>query len=152
MSCSCKKPLLIKYKKVNPRAMPPLRATEHAAAFDLTAISGEIIDGDFVYHTGLAFEIPPGYYGKLCARSSIRHKDLVLGNGVGVIDADYRGEVTATFRAVKRQGAEGDIRIYQPGDRVAQLIILELPEIVMEEATELTPTIRGEGGYGSTGR
>lgn len=153
MSCNCNQKIQVKYKKLVPEAFTPYRATDHAAGFDLTAIQSERSNGKVVYRTGLAFEIPPGYYGQFCPRSSIRDKFLMLTNGVGVIDADYRGEVTATFRLLEGCGSffETTDQIYQPGERIGQLIILPLPEVDLMEAHELTPTERGEGGHGSTG-
>lgn len=76
MSCNCNQKIQVKYKKLVPEAFTPYRATDHAAGFDLTAIQSERSNGKVVYRTGLAFEIPPGYYGQFCPRSSIRDKFL----------------------------------------------------------------------------
>ena len=91
-------------------------------------------------------EIPYGYVGLIFPRSSIRNKDLQLSNSVGVIDAGYRGELMVTF--VKTNSRE---KIYNVGDRGAQILILPYPQILMVEKEELSTSLRGFGGYGSTG-
>lgn len=156
----------VKIKKLSPEAVMPTKAHTTDAAFDLTAIKREYDEfGNVVYHFGLALEIPEGYVGLIFPRSSICQKDLALSNAVGVVDAGYRGEVTAKFKlSLKASGASPYIcdraiiagmslsKIYGIGERVAQLIILPIPEIKLIEATELSTTERGEGGYGSTGK
>lgn len=142
----------IKFKKLDPRAVAPVRAHNTDAGFDLVATDvtteinecGQLI---LVYHTGLAVEIPEGYYGMLVSRSSISKKSLILTNGIGIIDAGYRNELMAKFRATT------DVvpAVYKPGERFAQLLILPLPEVAFTEASELSISDRGEGGYGSTG-
>lgn len=157
----------VKVKKLSENAVLPKKAHKTDAGFDLVATSREIDgDGNIVYGTGLAFEIPEGYVGYIFPRSSISKNDVILTNAVGVIDCGYRGEVMAKFKMaiealqVIREGdgeqylpitkfANG--RVYNVGERIAQLIIMPLPEIEMEEATELSESDRGEGGYGSTG-
>lgn len=101
----------------------------------------------FIYGTGLAFEIPLGHVGLIFPRSSIYKTGMTLSNCVGVIDSDYRGEVKFVFTA--RNSNEP---IYDIGDRVGQLVIMELPNITIIEETELNDTERGTGGFGSTGR
>ena len=141
--------MLIRYKKLRASASAPTQSTTGAAAFDLTA---DRIERDTKARTckvfsGVAVEIPRGYVGLLFPRSSICKTTCRLTNSVGVIDSDYRGEVTAVFDdALKPAGS------YQIGDRFAQLMIVALPYVQWEEADELTPTERGTGGYGSTRR
>lgn len=163
----------VKVKKLTENAVLPTKAHPTDAGFDLTATSRAIDEyGNVVYGTGLAFEIPDGYVGYIFPRSSISKKDVALTNAVGVIDAGYRGEVTFKFkiaiRACKIKESNGkysyvpnastpetNIPIhegYAVGDRIGQLIIMPLPEIELEEATELSATDRGTGGYGSTGK
>lgn len=140
----------VKIKKLTENAVVPTKAHPTDAGFDLTATSREI-DGDnnVVYGFGLAFEIPEGYVGLLFPRSSICKKDLILSNSVGVIDCHYRGEVSAKFKAAF---VEGTARMYHIGERCAQMIIMPIPRIEIEEAEELSETDRGDGGYGSTGK
>lgn len=158
----------VKIKRLNSKAVIPTKAHPTDAGFDLVATSREIDgDGNIVYGTGLAFEIPEGYVGYIFPRSSISKNDVILTNAVGVIDCGYRGEVTAKFKMaiealqVIREGygeqylpitkfANG--RVYNVGERIAQLIIMPLPEIELEEADELSASDRGTGGYGSTGK
>lgn len=142
----------IKFKKLDTRAVAPVRANNTDAGYDLVATDitteinecGELI---LVYHTGLALEIPEGYFALLVPRSSISKKSLMLTNHAGVIDAGYRGEVMAKFKATTNVVPA----VYKPGERFAQLLILPVPEVTFEEAFELSNSERGEGGYGSTG-
>ncbi len=147
----------VKVKKLVPEAVLPKRAHASDAGFDLVAVSRKVDeDGAIVYGTGLAFEIPEGYVGLVFPRSSVARKDLVLSNGVGVIDAGYRGEVMAKFKPSLRAleehlvGMRGE-KWYEFGDRIAQLIIMKLPEVELVESEELSESDRGKGGYGSTG-
>lgn len=143
------KKLIIPDAKVEPRE--PARATSGAAGFDMTAVSYEevkVVKGVPVahfyrYHTGIALELPPGWTALVFPRSSIVKTGAILGNSVGVIDSDYRGEITLCFKA--------EYPPYHPGERIGQLVIIPVPEIVLEEAVELSETERGAGGYGSTG-
>jgi len=137
----------IKFKKLSPMAFQPFRAHLDDAGFDLYAMSTEWDENDnLVCHTGLAFEIPVGYVGLLFPRSSCSATSLLMANCVGVIDAGYRGEVTAKFKALSQR------KVYRAGERCCQLIVLKLPEVKMVECKELGDTERGTGGYGSTGK
>lgn len=138
----------VRFKKIDPAASSPVRSTSGAAGYDLTATKIALEDGLLVAHTGLALELPAGYVGILFPRSSISKYTLQLSNAVGVLDADYRGEVLFKFRYVY----SGQSTVYKVGDRVGQLVVLKLPEVELTEVTELTSTSRGAGGYGSTGR
>ena len=109
-------------------------------------------DGNIVYGTGLAFEIPEGYVGLLFPRSSNAKKDLILSNSVGVIDSDYRGEVSFKFKPSYCFNKEDMDVVYDVGDKVGQMIIVPYPHIEWEQATELSETKRGKNGYGSTGK
>ena len=142
----------VRFRKLKPQAKIPMRGSEYAAGYDITAISREYdaLNDVYVYHTGLALEIPRGYAGLLFPRSSICRQTLMKTNGVGVIDADYRGEILMKFAERYVSGAI-ESRIYKPGDRIGQLVIVQAPEVFFVEADELTPTERGAGGYGSTG-
>ena len=157
----------VRFKKLNEKAVMPTKAHATDAGFDLTATSREVDEyGSVVYGTGIAVEIPEGYVGLVFPRSSICKKDLALSNAVGIIDAGYRGEIMAKFKMAIRAGmhkVEGvgehyfaktmypGNRVYEVGDRIAQLIILPYPEVEFVEADSLSGSERGEGGYGSTG-
>lgn len=137
----------IRIKKLVPEAVVPKKAHASDAGFDLVATSVGFERGVWVCHCGLAFEIPEGYVGLVFPRSSIAGKDMSLANAVGVIDSNYRGEVTCKFRLT---GSPMFPR-YEVGERFAQMIIMPYPEVQFVESEELSETDRGEGGYGSTG-
>ena len=139
----------VNIKKLNENAVIPKYAKNSDAGLDLTATS--IINQTYnqiTYGTGLAMEIPEGFVGLVFPRSSIRNTDLVLSNSVGVIDSGYRGEIQATFN--KKDLTVN--KIYEVGDRVAQIIIIPYPPIEFNEVTELSESQRGSGGFGSTGK
>lgn len=138
--------LQVRVKKTHPNAVIPEYALDGDACFDLTAVSKVVgDDGNIVYHTGLSFEIPKGYAGFVFPRSSIRCKGMFLRNAVGVIDSGYRGEVQVTM------GIYGDSPIYSGGDRVAQMLVLPIPQVELIETDSLGKSERGEGGHGSSG-
>lgn len=154
----------IRFKKLNDKAVMPTKAHPTDAGYDLVATSEKYEDnGVICYGTGIAVEIPEGYVGLIFPRSSNAKKDLLLTNSVGVIDSGYRGEIMAKFRPVpvpERYGNDcmsGFRNVYYAceyyvGDRIAQLIIMPIPEVEFEEADELSDSERGTGGYGSTGK
>jgi dUTP pyrophosphatase len=148
-----KEPIMnVKVKKVLENAVLPIRGSDGAAGFDLTAAT-EVFKPEktgpiFEYDTGLAFEIPKGYVGLVFPRSSVTTKTtLSLGNAVGVIDSDYRGTVKFQYRNNHIPGKK-----YNVGDRIGQIIILPIPTVNFEEVSELNDTKRGEQGFGSTGQ
>lgn len=126
----------IKFMKTHPNAVIPTRGSAGAAGFDLTAVSLKRAADLYIYDTGLALEIPTGYWGGIYARSSIFFSGLEKCGGVTVVDSDYRGSILVMFREVPGdQGARrralhplfpgktGLMHPYKPGDRIAQLII-----------------------------
>ena len=144
--------LKIKIKKLNDFAVVPVYATEGAAGMDMTAISKTYDDhGNIVYGTGIAMEIPEGYVGIVAPRSSNAKKGLVMGNSIGIIDSDYRGEITFKFKPLPKLFGE-QMEDYNVGDRIGQITFLAYPKIEFEEVKELSETPRGKGGYGSTGK
>ena len=142
----------IRVKRLREQAVLPKRGSLDAAGADLSAcLDAPLTIGPhetvFV-PTGLSVEIPRGYAGFVFARSSVASKrDLAPANKVGVIDADYRGELLVALHnhGVKPQTIE-------PQERIAQLVILPVFAADFVEADELSDTERGEGGFGSTGR
>lgn len=130
----------------------PYYATAGAAALDLHACidaPAEIpAGGEALIPTGIAVAIPAGYVGILAVRSSmgIRH-GVALSNGIGVIDSDYRGPLRVGLHNFREQSYT-----VEPGDRIAQLLVIPVlcPEV--EIVPELPETERGAGGFGSTGR
>lgn len=141
----------VKVKKLNENAVIPQYTTPGAACVDLVATSVTYDKyQNYVFGTGLAFEIPKGYVGRLYPRSSNSKTNLYLTNSVGNIDSDYRGEVMVKFKS--RDLEMFGYEYYKVGDRIAQLAIEEVPIVEFEEVEELSETQRGDGGYGSTGR
>jgi dUTP pyrophosphatase len=141
----------ISVKKLRPDARIPVYGSELAAGADLyAAISApiQIAPGEtcLIPH-GLALEIPEGYAGFIYARSGLSVKEgLAPANKVGVIDADYRGELcTALYNQ------SSCVRTVEPGERIAQLVIAPILHADFAEAEELSSTVRGAGGFGSTG-
>ena len=135
--------MVVKIKKLVPGAVMPKKAHSTDAGYDLVAVSCKMDeDGNAVYGTGLAFEIPEGYVGLVFPRSSIAEKDLLLSNCVGVIDSGYRGEVMAKFKTLDNNMHEYSPIAYRPGDRIAQLVIMKLPDVQLVEAEELSESER----------
>ena len=138
----------VKIKKLHKNAVIPKYAKSGDAGMDLTAV--DIIENttfQVTYDLGISVEIPEGFVGLVFPRSSIRNKELILSNSVGVIDSGYRGNIQATF--IKTNGL--DSNKYYVNERVAQLLIIPYPQIEFEEVEELSETERGAGGYGSSG-
>lgn len=172
----------VKVKRLSENAVIPTYGKPGDAGMDLKSISRNFDpDGNVVYGTGLAFEIPEGFVGLLFPRSSNSKKDLLLSNSVGVIDSGYRGEVFFKFKpsaffadegwaepgtigkttksfdftmlpmSFKLDNQEYGCSLYEVGDRVGQIIIMPYPQVTFEEVSELSTTERGEDGFGSTG-
>ena len=127
----------------------PVKGTSDAACFDLFARERKFYPEYIEYKLGVAFEIPKGYCGLVFPRSSITSKDLILKNSVGVIDSDFRGEISARFFTVNEHIATN---FYNIGDRVAQILFIPVIEAELIECSELSTTERGTNGYGSTGK
>ena len=142
----------VRIKKLNPNAVIPTYAKPGDAGMDLTAVDITVTPSYISYKTGLAFEIPDGFVGLLFPRSSNCKKQLLLTNSVGVLDSGYRGEVEFRYKlAGNGVLPEGDLDIYNVGDKIGQIIIMPYPQIEFEEVEELSETERGEGGFGSSG-
>lgn len=141
----------VKIKKLDERAVIPTYGTEFSAGADLYAV----LDDDLVINpgetvlvrTGIAMEIPNGYAGFIYARSGLaRKKGLAPANKVGVVDADYRGEIMVALH-----NHSDSPQVVEVGERIAQLVIAPFYKASFEVVDELNDTIRGEGGFGSTG-
>lgn len=141
----------VNIKKLNPEAVIPTYGSEFSAGADLYACVDEavsILPGETkLIKTGLSFEIPEGYAGLIYARSGLASKKgLAPANKVGVVDADYRGEVMVALH--NHSSVEATI---EPKERIAQLVIAPFLKAEFNEVVELTDTLRGSGGFGSTG-
>ena len=146
--------MLINIKKLIPEAKIPSYAHNGDAGMDVTATSVEYDSKNdcFMYHTGLAFEVPKGFVMLIFPRSSNRKTNYYLCNHVGVLDSTYRGELMLAFKCRDKEHCDKNIPPYQVGDRIGQIMILPYPEITYNEVEELSETDRGEGGFGSTGK
>ena len=138
-------------KKLDPEAVIPTYGSEYAAGADLYACIKEpvtIAPGETtLIKTGLAMELPVGYAGLIYARSGLASKKgLAPANKVGVVDADYRGEVMVALHNHSNVDAT-----VEPKERIAQLVIAPYLTATFMETENLNDTVRGEGGFGSTG-
>ena len=142
----------LKIKLIRPEAQIPRHATDGAAGYDLAAAisapmvvsRGEIV----VIPTGVAIALEPGYVALVFGRSGLGFKHgIVPANAVGVIDSDYRGEISVALTCQLEVSYT-----VQPGERVAQLLVLPVTTPQLELCQELDQTVRGVGGFGSTGK
>lgn len=144
--------LKVKIKKLDLNAKIPEYAKNGDAGLDLVCISKSMIDTQITYGIGLAVEIPEGHCGLVLPRSSIHKYDLVLSNSCGLIDSGYRGEIKAIFNTTKGgQASAWHSKIYEIGDKVAQLVIIPYPKVKFEEVEELSDSERGLAGFGHSG-
>ena len=143
----------VKVKRLNDSAVLPKRATEGSAGADLYACINEpltIAPGELVkIPTGIAIELESNDLAAfLFARSGLGVKHgITLSNSVGVVDSDYRGEICVGLCNVSSEPYT-----IQPNERVAQMVIMPVACADFVEAEELSNTVRGEGGFGSTGK
>lgn len=142
----------INLKKLTKTAIIPTRGSSQAAGYDLYADIDEPVTIEphmtEMIHTGIAIEIPDGYFGAIFARSGLAAKQgLRLANCTGVCDSDYRGEYMVALH-----NDSIITRTVNPGERIAQLIVMPYLHVEFNETDELTSTERGGGGFGSTGR
>lgn len=141
----------IKIKKLHPDAVIPKYATIGSACFDLCAfMPGKSVSffESFIFETALAFEIPRGYAMMIYSRSGHGfNNNIRLSNCVGVIDSDYVGQVKIKLTC---DDEYADF-IVRHGDRIAQAMIIPVPDVNFIEVNELTETERGTSGFGSTG-
>jgi dUTP pyrophosphatase len=145
--------VILKVKRLSHCKSLPQYATGGSAGLDLTAA----IDSPFRLDagkraripTGIVVQIPEGYEGQVRARSGLADRaGISLTNGIGTIDSDYRGEVIAL---VVNHGQ--DAYTFEPGERIAQLVLVPVPKVIVEEVDEVDEGgQRGAGGFGSTGR
>ena len=141
----------VRIKKLRDGAVIPTYGSEYSAGADLYACAGGEITVNphetVLVPTGLALELPVGYAGLIYARSGLATKrSLAPANKVGVVDCDYRGEVMV---ALHNHSAK--VQTVADGERIAQLIITPYVTAKFLEAEELSDTVRGAGGFGSTG-
>lgn len=140
----------VQVKRLRPDALVPTRAYAGDAGFDLSACERvELAPGQrSVVGTGIAVAIPRGHAGLVVPRSGLAARHGLGGvNSPGLIDEGYRGEVKAILQNTDRD----DVFVVEPGMRIAQLVIVELPRVDLIEVEELPESERGTGGLGSSG-
>jgi dUTP pyrophosphatase len=148
----------ISFKRLDPGAQMPTRMTSGAACFDLYCTETVVLKHYrpvTVVGTGIAVQIPEGYVGLVCSRSGLAAKDraFVL-NAPGVIDSDYRGELKVIMGCLPDDSAWPNMNplMYPAGSRIAQLMVVPLPQLRVVEVDEFTTTTdRDINGLGSTG-
>ena len=142
--------MIIRIKKLNENATVPTYGTEYSAGADLYNLNEAVTvpaHKTVLIHTGISAEIPEGYAGLIYARSGLASKrGLAPANKVGVVDADYRGEIMVALHNHSDIDATVDA-----GERVAQLVVTPFLKVEYQLADELSDTVRGAGGFGSTG-
>ena len=141
---------ILNIKKLNSKAIIPTYGTLDSAGADIYALLDDEInikpDETVVIPTGLAMAIPKGYVGLIYARSSLgTKKGLAPANKVGVIDADYRGEIKVVL-----YNQSNKVQTIAPNERIAQIVITPFLQANFNEVEELDETERGQGGFGST--
>lgn len=142
----------INIKRLNENAVLPTRGSEYAAGYDLYAATTAAIEiqphSTVKVGTGLAFELPEGFFGGIFARSGIATKrGLRPSNCCGIIDADYRGECIVALH-----NDSDNVQIIEPQERIAQMILLPFYIMEFNEVNKLSTTVRGVGSFGSSGR
>ena len=146
---------IINIKKTDENAKIPTYGSEFAAGADLYAVihneenKVEILPGETAFvDTGIAMEIPEGYVGLIYARSGLACKQgLAPANKVGVIDSDYRGNIMVAL-----YNQSNEVRTVSEGDRIAQIIIQPVEQFGFKVKENLSDTVRGNGGFGSSGK
>lgn len=141
----------LRIKKLTDRAITPTYGSEFSAGADLYSAEEDdvtIVPGEAkLIHTGIAAEIPEGYAGLIFARSGLAAKrGLAPSNKVGVIDSDYRGEIMVSL--YNQSQSEQTVEVHE---RIAQMVIVPFLHADFEETDKLSDTVRGSGGFGSTG-
>jgi dUTP pyrophosphatase len=150
------KPIKVECILHNELTEVPKHATEHSAGIDLKVLyivedskgqvtSHPINKATHIVHTGVGVAIPEGHFGMLVPRSSLAKKGMTILNSPGIIDSDYRGEIMIMIKC------DPELKI-EVGDRIAQLIIVPYAKTQFVKVETLSPTSRGTGGFGSTGK
>ena len=142
----------VKFAKLDAAAQLPTQGSAQAAGWDLYALEETVVPkgASVMIPTGLACAIPEGWEGQIRCRSSLGKKGMILPNGVGTIDSDYRGELKVLATWI----GKGDTFTVGKGERVAQMLFAPVPLVRIEEVdfSDLESTERGVGGFGSSGQ
>jgi dUTP pyrophosphatase len=144
--------LEVPFARLDERAVLPTQGSAQAAGWDLYAIEETVVPkgSSVMIPTGWAAAIPEGWEGQIRCRSSLGKKGMIMPNGLGTIDSDYRGELKVLATWI----GEGDSFTVEAGERVAQLLFAPVPLVTLVETTleGLDQTERGSGGFGSSGQ
>ena len=140
------------WAKIDDNARIPTKGSDFAAGWDLYAIEETTVSRgeSTLIRTGMKCAIPEGWEGQIRCRSSLGKKGMIMPNGLGTIDSDYRGELMVLATWI----GEGDSIQLSKGERVAQMLIAPVPVTSYKEVSveDLSTTERGKGGFGSSGR
>ena len=140
------------FAKLETDAAAPTQGSKSAAGWDLRALEDTVVTKGVStkIRTGLAVAIPEGWEGQIRSRSSLGAKGMIMPNGVGTIDSDYRGELMVLATWI----GEGDSIHLSKGERIAQMLIAPVPNTTYREVgiEDLSKTERGKGGFGSSGK
>jgi dUTP pyrophosphatase len=139
---------VLRVQRLRPGARLPQRATPGSTGYDLYAcLDEELVVGQepVLVPSGLAIEAPPGYDVQVRPRSGLSVRGVQVA--FGTIDSDYRGELLMTMYVLPYR----EPHVVRPGDRIAQLVVARIADVVIEEAEALSASERGSGGHGSTG-
>lgn len=150
---------VVKVKKLDPRAIIPSKSTSGAACFDVSCIEDVLISvgHNYTIRTGLAFEVPEWYYLEIVPRSGLSSKGLMLANSPATLDSDYRGELLLLLYLRPNLWNCSILPDYnrfmsfKAGDRIVQCRLHKVEPCKFVEATELSSTVRADGGLGHTG-
>jgi dUTP pyrophosphatase len=139
----------VKIKKLNADAIIPVKSTPHSSGYDVFSSADIIIKTKAfsLVPTGISLEMEPGLEAQIRPRSGLAAKNgITVLNAPGTIDSDYRGEI----KVILINHSDTDFTI-KKGDRIAQMVFAAVYSVELKEAFELNSTIRGDGGFGSTG-
>ena len=144
--------LTVEFAKLSEDAKLPTQGSPQAAGWDIYALEETKVERrrSSMIKTGLAVAIPEGWEGQIRCRSSLGKKGMIMPNGIGTIDSDYRGELMVLATWI----GEEEFFIVQKGERIAQLLFAPVPEVTLVETNyeSLGDTDRGKGGFGSSGK
>ena len=143
----------VDYVKLSPTAHEPTQGSSYAAGYDLYADLGAqsyitLAPGEYrKISTGIAIALPNGTFGAIYPRSGMATKrGLVLANGTGIIDSDYRGPLIVALK-----NTSDELQVVEQGERIAQIVVTPYCPVIFNETDSIGTTARGEGGFGSTG-
>jgi len=138
----------LKVKKLSREAKLPTKATEGSVCYDVFSTKRILFSPNEknMIHTGLVFEVPKGYGMDIRPRSGLASRGLIILNSPGTLDSDYRGELLISCANISNRNI-----LVDKGDRIVQIRLFKVIDLEFEEVEEISETVRGKGGFGSTG-